>query len=77
MWNYEVSNIYFDSCFEGLILTSIKIVIYNITKWTNESLLQICVKSLQFIKHKQKLFWRFEKFILFIQSKLKVCSLSI
>lgn len=45
MWNYEVSNIYFDSCFEGLISTSIKIVIYNImTKWTNESLLQICVE---------------------------------
>ena len=76
MWNYEVSNIYFDSCFEELISTSIKIVIYNIMTVNKWVITNLC-KSLQFIKHKQKLFWGFEKFILFIQSKLKVCSLSI
>lgn len=69
----EVGNIYFDSYFEGLTLTSIKVIIYNIiAKWMSESLLSVCLREfIIYIKHEQKLFWEFEKFILFIHCELK------
>lgn len=68
----EVCNIYFDSYFEGFISTSIKVIYSIITKWTSESLLSVCFREfIIYTNHEQKLFWEFEKFILFIHCELE------